>query len=100
MALSADAKRLFIAASNADRIEVWDVATRRKMREIASGPDPERFVISPDGRTLYVASENDALISFFDVASGRVTRQVKVGAEPEGIGISPGGGPRDRAAAG
>jgi PQQ-dependent catabolism-associated beta-propeller protein len=91
MALSPDGKTLFVAASNADRIEAWDVHSHAKTASFNSGPDPERFAVSPDGSTLYVANENDSAISFLDLASGRITREVRVGPEPEGVGISPDG---------
>jgi PQQ-dependent catabolism-associated beta-propeller protein len=91
MAFSPDRKILYVAASNADRIEAWEVASRKRLRLYDSGPDPERFAISPDGATAYVANEDDSAVSFLDLRSGRITREVKVGPEPEGIGVSPDG---------
>jgi PQQ-dependent catabolism-associated beta-propeller protein len=89
--LSPDRRTLYVAASNANRIEAWDVAGRRRLRLYASGSDPERFAISPDGRTAYVANEDNSSVSFLDLATGRITREVSVGPEPEGIGVSPDG---------
>jgi putative membrane protein len=84
-------KRLFVAASNDDRIDVVDVAKRKVIAHIASGPDPERFALSPDEKTLYIANEDDALVSFVDIATGKLLAEVPVGAEPEGIAASPDG---------
>src|SRR5689334_7218015 len=43
MALSADHRRLYVAAGNDDRIDVIDLAARRVVDHIPSGSDPERF---------------------------------------------------------
>lgn len=91
LAHSPDGKTLYVAASNSNRIEAWDVASRRMLRSYASGSDPERFVVSPDGRTLYIANEDHSAVSFLDLASGRIVGEVKVGPEPEGMGVSPDG---------
>jgi PQQ-dependent catabolism-associated beta-propeller protein len=91
MALSPDRRTLYVAASNANRIEAWDVASLRRVRIYASGSDPERFAVSPDGRTLAIANEDHSAVSLLDLASGRMVREVRVGPEPEGVGISPDG---------
>jgi len=91
MALSPDRTLLYIAASDADRIEAWDPKRLRKLRDIASGSDPERLILSPDGQTIYAANEDKSAVSFIDVPSGKVVREIRVGPEPEGIGVSPDG---------
>ena len=91
MALSPDKKLLYVAASNANRIEAWDVQSRKRVRTYDSGTDPERFAISPDGHTAYVANEDNSAVSFLDLNSNRISRQVKIGPEPEGVGVSPDG---------
>jgi PQQ-dependent catabolism-associated beta-propeller protein len=90
IALSRDG-RLYVAASNDNRIDVVDLATRKVVDTLPSGPDPERFVLSPDGRWLYVANEDDSLVSFVDIAAKKIVREVEVGAEPEGMAVSPDG---------
>jgi PQQ-dependent catabolism-associated beta-propeller protein len=91
MALSPDKRTLYVAASNANRIEAWDVRSRKRLRLYGSGTDPERFAISPDGATAYIANEDSSAVSFLDLKTGRITREVPVGPEPEGVGISPDG---------
>src|SRR5678815_2534135 len=82
MEFSPDRKTLYVAASNANRIEAWDIRTRKLVRTYGSGTDPERFAISPDGRTAYIANEDNGAVSFLDLDSGRITREVAVGPEP------------------
>src|SRR4051812_2124527 len=91
MAFSPDGKTFYVAASDAGRIEAWDVHSRNRIASYNSGSDPERFAVSPDGATLYIASEDHSAVSFLDLKSGRITREVRVGPEPEGIGVSPDG---------
>src|SRR5205085_8175415 len=45
MALSPDRRTLYVAASDDNRIEIWDIATRRRVGLLNSGPDPERFAV-------------------------------------------------------
>src|SRR5215218_608997 len=91
MAFSPDGKTLYVAASNANRIEAWDVHSLKRVATYASGSDPERFDVSADGKTLDIANEDKSAVSFLDMPSGRITREVAVGPEPEGIGVSPNG---------
>lgn len=91
MALSPDARLLYVAASKANRIEAWDTRSRRLVRTFNSGSDPERFAISPDGAMAYIANEDHSSVSFLDLRSSRIVRDVKVGPEPEGVGVSPDG---------
>ena len=91
MQLSHDGRQLYVALGNDDRIDVIDLATRKVVDHLPSGPDPERFVVSPDGRWLYVANENDNTVSFVDIAARKIVHEVPVGAEPEGMAVSPDG---------
>jgi YVTN family beta-propeller protein len=76
---------------SADGIAVVDIATRKIVRTIHSGQDPETFDLSPDGKWLYVSNEETAEVSVVDVQAGAVTQRIKVGDEPEGVTVSPDG---------
>lgn len=76
---------------SADGIGVFDVATNRLLRVIASGSDPEEFDLSKDGKLLYVSNEDVAKASIVDIAAGKVTHELPVGEEPEGVTTSPDG---------
>src|SRR5689334_8992858 len=52
MAFSPDGKTFYVAASDAGRIEAWDVHSRNRVASYNSGSDPERFALSPDGSTM------------------------------------------------
>lgn len=91
LALSPDGRVLLVAASNANRIELWDTHSLQHLRDIGPVSDPERIALSPDGRRLYAASEDSSSALAFDVASGRTLRTTSVGPEPEGVAASPAG---------
>ncbi|HET7605506.1 MAG TPA: PQQ-dependent catabolism-associated beta-propeller protein [Sphingomicrobium sp.] len=91
MDFSPDGKILYVAASDAGRLEAWDARSHERLGMFNSGSDPERFAISPDGSTAYIASEDHSAVTFLDLKSDRIIREVKVGPEPEGIGVSPDG---------
>ena len=91
MAFSPDGKTIYVAASDANRIEAWDVHAHDRLALYNSGSDPERFAVSPDGSTLYIASEDHSAVTFLDLKTNSIRREVKVGPEPEGVAVSPDG---------
>jgi YVTN family beta-propeller protein len=75
----------------ADGVGVVDLTSRRLVRTLASGQDPESFDLSRDGKQLYVSNEETSEVSMLDLASGKVTRKTTVGGEPEGVTLRPDG---------
>ncbi len=86
-----DESKLPPADRAADGIGVVDLATRKLVRMLPSGQDPEAFDLSPDEKTLYVSNEETAEMSVLDMTSGAITARVKVGDEPEGVTVRPDG---------
>jgi PQQ-dependent catabolism-associated beta-propeller protein len=91
MVLSRDAKMLYVAVSNDNRIDAVDLDTSQVVGHLPSGPDPEVIALHPDGRRILVANEADNLVSVVDVRLARIIAEVPVGAEPEGMAVSPDG---------
>ncbi|MFL6577830.1 MAG: beta-propeller fold lactonase family protein [Povalibacter sp.] len=77
--------------AQADGIAVVDTRTRKVMRVLSGGSDPEQFDLTQDGKLLFVANEDSASVSVIDVANGKVLTQIPVGLEPEGVVRSPDG---------
>ena len=75
----------------ADGIGVVDLDTRKLVRTLESGQDPESFDLSLDGNTVYVSNEETAEMTAVDLASGTIKARVKIGEEPEGVTIRPEG---------
>src|SRR4051812_20590867 len=74
-----------------DGIAEVDLATRRVVRRIPAGTDPEQFTITPDGRRVVAANEDAGNASIIDPTSGKVLASLVVGTEPEGVTVSPDG---------
>jgi len=79
------------ADKSADGIGVLDVATRKLLRRIKVGSDPEEFDLSADGKHLFVSNEDVKTASQVDLANGKVERIVALSQEPEGVALSPDG---------
>ena len=75
----------------ADGIGVINVATRKVLRKIKVGSDPEEFDLTADGKQLIVSNEDVKTASLVDTATGKVKRIVPIAGEPEGVGITPDG---------
>ena len=91
-ALSHDGRQLYVAASNANRIEVVDLATRKVGRR-PYHPAPTRSA-SRSARTARGSTSptrTTATVSFLDIASQGDRARDQVGPEPEGMAVSPDG---------
>lgn len=75
--------------SSGEGIAVVDLATRRVLRTLPAGRDPESFDMTADGRTFYVSNDETAEVTTVDADAGKVTATTKVGAAPEGVALSP-----------
>jgi YVTN family beta-propeller protein len=76
---------------SADGIGVVDLPTRKFLRKLPAGSDPEQFTVNRDGTKLYVANEDVATASELSVRDGKVLHIFRVGKEPEGMGLTPDG---------
>jgi YVTN family beta-propeller protein len=86
-----DESKLPPADRSADGIGVVDLATRKLLRTLPSGQDPESFDLSPDGKTVYVSNEETAEMTVLDLDTGAIRGKVGVGKEPEGVTVRPDG---------
>ena len=58
-----------------DGVAVVDVATRKTVKTLPAGKDPETFDVSPDGTRLYVSNEDADSASIVDLAERQSHRQ-------------------------
>ena len=86
-----DASTLPPADKSADGIGIFDVKTRKLVKTITGGSDPEEFDLSKDGTLLFTSNEDTAEASIIDVMKGEILATLKVGEEPEGVTTSPDG---------
>jgi YVTN family beta-propeller protein len=86
-----DESKLPPADKQADGIGIVDVRTRKLLKVLPGGSDPEQVDVSTDGKWLFVANEDVAQASVVDAADGKTLYTVKVGGEPEGVNMRPDG---------
>jgi YVTN family beta-propeller protein len=79
------------ADKSADGIGLLDVATRKLVKKISVGSDPEEFDISRDGTRLFVSNEDVKTASSVNITNGKVDHIVSLSQEPEGVALSPDG---------
>jgi len=82
MAVDSQRQRLYIANSGLNRVEVFDLRTRKLLEPIKVGQLPRSLAISPDGRTLYVANSGGESISVVDLDQGRAVGRIRFPALP------------------
>ena len=70
-------QRVYIANSGMNRVEVFDVRTRRLMNSIKVGQLPRSMALALDGSVLYVANTGGESISIVNPDRGVVTGKVK-----------------------
>jgi YVTN family beta-propeller protein len=85
-------KTIYIAQATAERVDVFDVATRKVTASIAIGMPVSGVAISPDGTTLYVtAGGAQGELCIIDIKSRKVTARISVGHTPMSPVVSPDG---------
>jgi len=87
-----DGTQLFITASSAQQLLVFDVASRAIVRRIPLPADPTATVVSSDGKTLYVTGGGaNGAVFVVDAASGRIRRTIPAGHTTRAPTLSPDG---------
>ena len=85
LALTPDARELFVACEASSSVIVVDVEKRRKVDEIGVGGQPHDVAFRPDGLFAYVSNRLDDTVSVIDVLTRDVVKTVPVGDEPHGL---------------
>jgi len=82
---------MLVACGESSQADVIDVTTRKSVRRLPFGDDPEAFDLSPDGKTAYVSLEDEGALGIVDLANGKLLKSIEVGKEPEGVKATPDG---------
>ncbi|MHC4394223.1 MAG: multiheme c-type cytochrome [Planctomycetota bacterium] len=85
LALSPDAKELYVTCEASHTVIVVNVKTQQKVAEIAVGGHPTDVTFSPDGTRAYVSNRLDDTVSVIDVSSRKTIATIAVGDEPHGV---------------
>lgn len=87
IALSPDDKEIWVGDRTDSTISVIDVAQRKRVASIPSGPSPVRVTFTPDGKHALLPDRNNE-VRVYDVAARKEVSRVSVGANPGGIIVS------------
>lgn len=87
MALDQRLRKVYIALSGEDAIEVIDVITGEAMNRLrlTTGDRPQELALAPDGRTLLSVNTGSNTVSFIDPISLFELSRVNVGNGPQSI---------------
>jgi YVTN family beta-propeller protein len=91
VAVTPDFRRAFTANIPDGSVSVLDLASGRKLRDIAVGGNPEGIALTPDGRTLWVGDLEGARVQAFDTESFERIAEVATGPVPIRVAASPDG---------
>ncbi len=85
------ATRAFVTDSEADALQVVDLAQRRISATVKLGDYPHGLRLSPDEREAWVANVRDGTVSVVDVAQSREVARIQVGPSPVQVAFLPDG---------
>ncbi|HEY5722345.1 MAG TPA: beta-propeller fold lactonase family protein [Allosphingosinicella sp.] len=91
VAVSPDRGRAYTANIGSGTVSVIDLKAGRKLRDIATGGEPEAIVLSPDGATLWVGDLKGARVQAFDTRSFERLAELPTGAVPIRLVATPDG---------
>ena len=64
-------ERLFISNEDDAELSIFDLGTKKLLKSVKVGLEPEGVLLNADDTTVYVASEGSNIVSAIDVASGQ-----------------------------
>jgi YVTN family beta-propeller protein len=79
---SPDARFLYVADTNGNRISIIDTAAKKVIGEIPTGKGAGRIALTPDGKTLIYNLQFEPAVGFADVASRKQIAQVALPSRP------------------
>jgi YVTN family beta-propeller protein len=93
MALDQRLKKVYVALSGEDAIEVIDITAQEIINRIRldTGDRPQELALTPDGRSLLVVNNGSNSVSFVDPVSLFELTRINVGNGPNSILIDPRG---------
>jgi WD40 repeat protein/energy-coupling factor transporter ATP-binding protein EcfA2 len=94
VSLSANGQTMAVVDDN-DDVQIWNLATHRHVRTIATDDGINTAALSPDGRTLATTDLFDGSVMLWNVATGRqiaTLPTIDFETLPDGGGTIPGGG--------
>ena len=86
-----DGTRAYVAAENADTVNVFDVATHEVIARIKAGSRSNGVTVHPDGKRVYVTSGGKGTVQVIDTATNAIVQEIPVGKRPWNMALTPDG---------
>ena len=89
LAIDRAGRRLYLALSGEDQVDVLDAGSGSSLQRISLQPGdlPEDLVLTSDGKTLITVNRGSNTASFIDVGAGQEAKRVSTGQEPTRIAL-------------
>jgi YVTN family beta-propeller protein len=92
LAAAPDQRTLYIACATGDRVLVFNLATRKVAKSIATPKSPTGLALSTDGKSLYVTcAAPESCVCVVNVAKGRIASRLPAGHTAMSPVLSPDG---------
>ena len=83
--LSMDGKLVLVSDPGSNTLVVLDCTSRKELKRINIGRQPEGVLISPDGAHAYVAVAGEKNVAILDLKTLEVSARIPTGAGPDGM---------------
>jgi YVTN family beta-propeller protein len=80
-----DGKRVLISDLEAGDVVVLDVSSRKEIKRMKLGRNPEGILMAADGSRAYVAVAGDNQVAIIDLKTLEVTGRISTGSGPDGM---------------
>lgn len=84
-AFSKDGKWLLVTLPQTGQVVAIDVANKRIVHTIDTGPHPQAVLIRPDGKRAYVSCLGDSYVSVVDLETWKVIARIETGQKADGM---------------
>jgi YVTN family beta-propeller protein len=81
-----EGKLVLISDMGGNGLVVVDAASRKELKRINLGRQPEGILVVPDGSRSFVALAGEKSVAVFDLKSLEVTAHIATGNDPDGLG--------------
>ncbi len=85
-----DGSRAYVAAENADTVNVFDTGTQEVIARIKAGGRSNGVLVHPDGKRVFVTSGGKGTVQVIDTATNAIVAETPVGKRPWNMALTPG----------
>ncbi len=82
---SLDGKLVLVSDPGSNALLVLDAASRKEVKRLNLGPQPEGILIVPDGSRAYIAVSGEKTVAVLDLKTLEVTARIPTGNGPDGM---------------